>query len=47
MGLTTRRAVCRDCLGKGDRPGDVVLRKWLAVALAAVALVVALVVLWP
>jgi hypothetical protein len=46
MGLTTRRAVCHDCLETGKRPGDVALRKWVVVALAVAAIAAALAALW-
>jgi hypothetical protein len=39
MGLTTRRAVCHDCLRKGRRSGDVALRTWLLVAAVGLLLV--------
>jgi len=39
MALTTRRAVCHDCLRKGRRPGDVALRRWLLVAACGLLLV--------
>jgi hypothetical protein len=32
MGLTTRRAICHDCVRKGHRSGDVALRRWLLIA---------------
>lgn len=45
MGLTTRRAVCRDCLAKGQRSGDVALRRWMVIAAVGLVIVGAVVLL--
>jgi len=45
MGLTTRRAVCRDCVAKGARPADARAWRWVVVAAIGLALAAALVLL--
>ena len=38
MGLTVRRAVCHDCLARGERPADAAAWRWILLAGAALLL---------